>query len=263
MKPESALLAAVLFTASALSAAPLTATTAVHTQPDEASPTITVLKAGTEPTAVADSIATTPAGWMAIELPGPFEGYVANGDLLKSLDVRPGAPIRLEPADDSGVLATMEAGDKAKITGLHNKWTQISLEKKLTGYIRVGAAPSSAAPASPAPAPASAAEPAPAPASTAAGKPVPVFSSGDSAPMPRLFQGKLVSTRRPFHPRRPFDWALVDDAGKRIAYLDLSKLLLTEQIASYVDHTVVVYGPPMSSADRKDLVITVENLQLK
>jgi len=47
-------------------AAPLTETTAVHTKPDIMAPVITVLKAGSEPVAAANSLANTPAGWMAV-----------------------------------------------------------------------------------------------------------------------------------------------------------------------------------------------------
>lgn len=81
--------------------------------------------------------------------------------------------------------------------------------------------------------------------------------------LPRLLAGKFVSTRSPFKPRRAYDWALNDDAGKRYAFLDISKLLLTEQIESYVDHQVVVFGSAKPIPDTKDFVIEVESLQLK
>ena len=71
-------LCALAASAVALVAAPLTSTTAVHTKPDESSPSVTFLKAGTDALPASDALATTPAGWMAIELPGPFEGYVEN-----------------------------------------------------------------------------------------------------------------------------------------------------------------------------------------
>jgi len=267
---KTKILAAFLASAAALAAAPLTATTAAHTRPDDASPVITILKAGTEPTAAAEAVATTPAGWLAVELPGPFEGYVLNKDILKNLDVRLGAPVQLAPKTDAGVFATFEAADKSEITGLHGKWTQIRLDKKLTGYIRIGNAPGYLPPVATKPA---VAAPAPVPLSPApvaatgygvapAGQPAPVVNLGGPG-LARLFAGKLVSTRSPFHPRRPFDWALDDDAGKRFAFLDLSRLLLTEQIESYVDHTVVVFGAAKQSPDGKDLVIEVESLQLK
>lgn len=265
-----------------LIAAPLSVTTAVHTKPDTASPAITFLKAGADPKPAAGSSSNLPAGWMAVELPGPFEGYVENKDLSKSLDVKPGSAIRVGPKLDAAILATAEKGDKASITGLRGKWTQVSLEKKLVGYINVGgAAPgggsaaSSAAPASrtspvmanPSPAASAfpAAQPQPAMQPTiGAGQAVPMVNQGDSgaSTLPRQFAGRFVSTRKAFTPRRPYDYALADDAGRRYAYLDVSKLLLTEQIEKYIDHSVVVFGGAKTVPDSKDIVITVETLQL-
>ena len=49
-------LALFLAGAAALVAAPLTATTAVHTKPDASSPVISYLKAGTEPKAAAGTL---------------------------------------------------------------------------------------------------------------------------------------------------------------------------------------------------------------
>jgi hypothetical protein len=263
MKTKFAALAALaLGSAFALRAAPLTAPTAVHTQPNATSPTISVLNPGTEPAAAPD--ATAPAGWMAVELPGPFEGWVENKDLTKNLDVKPGTSIRLAPKVDAGVLTISEKGDKTTISGLRGKWTQISLEKKMRGYIQV-AAP---APAPVTPPPAATPQPAPAPVAAAPVSPGAYSNAGavglgDSSALPRQFAGRFVSTRRPFTPRRPYDYALNDDAGKRYAYVDVSKLLLTEQIEKYVDHNVVVFGAAKATADGKDIVISVETLQLK
>jgi hypothetical protein len=278
MKTKLVQFAALLATAGSLSAAVLTATTAVHTQPTEASPSVTFLKAGTEPVNAPGTLATTPAGWMAVELPGPFEGYVLNRDIQKSLDVRTGAQIHLAPKQDSGVLTTMEPGDKAAITGLEGKWTQIHLEKKIVGYIRFGGAPGYLPPIATAPAATphlvdvnAAAPLSPSPVTpiaygvATAGRPAPMVNLGDggSSTLPRLFQGRFVSTRSPFRPRRPYDWALNDEAGTRFAYVDISKLLLTEQIEKYTDHLVVVYGAAKATPDGKEIVIAVESLQLK
>jgi hypothetical protein len=250
-----------------LFSAPLTVATAVHTQPDATSPAISVLKAGADPVPAPNSPPNLPAGWVAIELAGPFEGYVENKDLNKGLDVKPGVSIRVAPKPDAGVLTVAEKDDKTTITGLRGKWTQISLEKKLLGYVHVGGAtPTPAAAASPAPAPMAPAPVAPAAhGSATAGQAAPMVNLGDGggSALPRQFAGRFVSTRRAFTPRRPYVYALNDDAGKRYAYLDVSKLLLTEQIEKYIDHHVVVFGGAKNSPDGKDIVIMVETLQLK
>ena len=278
MKTKLLTLAALLAVAAAF-AAPLTETTAIHTKPDQASPAVTFLKAGTEPTVVPESFASTPAGWLAVELPGPFEAYVLNKDLTKSLDVKVGANLYLAPKPDAGVLTVATKDDKTTLTGLYGKWTQIRLERKLTGYIHLGGAPgyvpavattpAAAAPSTPsAPvgAPMSAAPVSPGVYGVATpGHAAPMVNLGDggATTLPRQFAGKFVSTRSAFKPRRPYDWALTDDAGKRYAYLDISKLLLTDQIENYVNHTVVVFGAAKNVPDTKDIVIQVETLQLK
>jgi hypothetical protein len=255
MKTSLTLLAALTL-AAPLAAAPLAVTTAVHTQPDATSPALTFLKAGTEPTPSAGG--TAPNGWMAIDLPGPFEGYVENKDLTKGLDVKPGAQIRLAPRADAGVLLVAGPDEKTTITGLRGKWTQLSIEKKLVGYISL---------APPAPAAPTAASAAPAPsAAPAAGAPAlagqPVADAGGAA-LPRQFAGKFVSTRRPLAPRRPHDYALVSETGARYAYLDVARLLSTEQMEKYLDREVVLFGAPKPAADGKDIVVVVETIQLR
>jgi len=275
MKNKFAHATALIVAVASLAAAPLTQTTAVHTRPDAGSPVITYLKAGTEPTPVLEAVANTPAGWMAVELTGPFEAYLLNKDLTKSLDVVPGAQLLQAPKSGAALLTNAAKDDKVTITGLHGKWTQISLSRKLTAFIAINAMPGYLPSIATAPATHSAVSKpfplAPAPASPIAygagtpGRAAPMVNLGDggASSLPRQFIGNFVSTRRPFTPRRPFDWALNDDAGRRYAYLDVSKLLLTEQIEKYVDRGVVVYGAAKNAPGGKDLLIEVESLQLR
>jgi hypothetical protein len=273
MKFKISALVVLISTASGLLAAPLSQTTAVHVQPDALAPVVTYLKAGSEPTVSLETVANTPAGWMAVELQGPFEAYVLNKDLTKALDVVPGASLTLEPKAGAGILTKSVASDKATITGLYGKWTQIRLDRKLVGYIAVSAIPGYMPPIATTPAStddrAAALSPPPATAvaygSGAAGRAAPMVNLGDggASSLPRQFSGRFVSTRRPFTPRRPHDWALNDDAGRRYAFLDVSKLLLTEQIEKYLDRAVIVYGTAKNTSDGKDLLIEIESLQLK
>lgn len=273
--PAFAVLAALLAAVQGL-AAPLTSTTAVHTKPDAASPAFSYLKAGTEPTPAAAEMANTPAGWMAVEMPGPFTGWVQNRDLTKGLDPKPGTPIRLSPDAKAGVLAIAEAGDKTTITGLQGRWTQLTLDRPMVGYIQVGSAPGYLPPVATTPAtnnPATTSFPlatpessvpvmTPAAPTTMAGQPAPPSSAVDSANLPRQLTGRFVSTRHPLRPRRPYEWALEDNNGRRFAYVDTSKLLLTEQIDKYVGHFVVVFGAAKPTPDGKEIVIQTDSLQL-
>lgn len=269
MNKHLMLCTALFATAATLAAAPLSSTTAVHTKPDDASPSITFLKAGTDPLPAPDTLATTPAGWMAVEVSGPFEGYVQDRDLTKNLDMKPGAQIHLAPKADAGVLTTALKDDKTNITGQRGRWIQIRLERKLTGYIFIGGTPGYLPPVATtpagAPAPLAASPVAPVAYGTAeAGRAAPTVNPSDSATtLPRQFMGRLVSTKRPLRPRRPFDWALEDDAGQRYAYLDLTKVMVMQQVDPLANHAVVVFGTARASADGKDLVIEAESLQLK
>jgi hypothetical protein len=263
MKIKFTLTAIAFAGCAALGAATLNESTAVQSQPDPSSPVIAILKAGAEQPVPTDKGGPTPAGWSAVEIDGPFEGYVRNRDLTKQLDVRPGASIYLAPKSDAGLLAVFAKGDKAEITGLHGGWTQLRLDKTLVGYIHAGPAqPITSAPVAPEASVASNAAAAPASPASSATSPAAV-PSGDNASLSRLFEGTLASTKSLFAPKRPYAWQLVDASGTRIAYVDLTNLLLTEQIDSYSGHGVVVLGSMQTVKDSKDLVIEVEGLRLK
>jgi len=228
------LLAAAQITA--LRAAPLAETTAVQSRPDAAAPVIGTLKAGTEPVAPAAAPAATPDGWMAVTVPGPFEAYVLNRDLTKGLDVKAGSKLYLQPEETGAVLTTMSKGDKVEITGLHGRWTQVRLAKDLVGYIPAGQA-----------------------------TPAAINGPGDNDAdlFPRLLEGRFVSTSNflPFH--KPYAWQLVDESGTRRAYLDVSKLLQTDQIDRYVNRDVEVSGTLTALPDGRDVVVSVQSMSLR
>jgi hypothetical protein len=256
------LAAAALAGSAALNAAPLSGPTAVQSQPDPASAVITILKAGSEQPALSAKAGPTPPGWIAVDVSGPFEGYVKNHDLTKQLDVKPGSHIYLSPKEGTAVLTIFEAGDKAEITGLHGSWTQVQLDKTLVGYIQTGT--SSAVTA----APLADTTPAPAPQAPVAA-PQPSAPTPSVAPAPgdvtlsKLFEGTLTGTHSLLSPKRPYDWQLVDPDNKRIAYVDLSKLLIPDQIDNYAGHGVVVLGSLEAVKNSSDLVIHAEGLRLK
>jgi hypothetical protein len=260
MKIKFTLAALGLACCASLRAATLSATTAVQSQPDPASPVITVLSAGAEAPTRSDKAGVVPDGWCAVEVQGPFEAYVKNKDLTKQLDVSPGAPVYLAPKDGGGVLTTFGQGDKAAITGLHGAWTQIRLEKTIVGFIRTSPdAPSAAAAPAAAPVPVAPAAPAPA---VAAAPEAPAASTGTPA-LSRLFEGTLTGTRSLLSPHQPYPLQLVDASGGRIAYVDVSKLLQTDQIDAFRGHAVVVLGSFAAVAGSQDIVIIAEALRLK
>jgi hypothetical protein len=270
MSPKTSLFSALFIGAAlALNAAPLTETTPVFGKPDATSKPVASLGAGTEP--VIASGASAPSGWTAVTLAGPHDVWAPNGSVNKALEVREGASYFTEAKTDAPVLGIAQKDDVTEITDYKGKWTKFRLNKAITGYIKT--------PAIKATAPVVASTPA-TPVATAAikdtaapvissssqqvgyGRPAPV-GDGASSALPRLFQGRLASTQSPLRPRRPYDYQLTDDGGARYAYVDVSKLLATEQINKYTDRTVVVYGTAKAVPGTKDMVIIAESLQLR
>jgi hypothetical protein len=152
----------------------------------------------------------------------------------------------------------MQEGDKTEITGLRSGWTQIKLYKTIVGYIRLGG------PAlEPVAAPVTAASMPPPPAPAGATATPPVSTGPAAAALPQTVQGMLVETKRfLIIGRRPdFDYQLNDTNGKRIAFLDLSKIATTQKIEPYVDSPVVVSGVIAQTDDWKNIVITVQTLE--
>ena len=191
----------------------------------------------------------------------PVPGLRPQQGLHQGLGREARIPIYLAPKPDAGVLAIAAKGDKTEITGLDGRWTQVQLQRDLVGYVQL-AAPAAvpAAEAGPVLAPVPSAPAAPA---DAVGKPAEADASATS--LSRTFEGQVEATSRTLFvgPKPPFPWQLVDPSGARIAYLDLSQLLLTQQIDQYVGHTVDVFGPASPVGKTGDVVVQVQSLQSK
>lgn len=254
MKTKLILLLCAL-TAVRLTAETLTTDTAVFAQTDPKSPVLAKLKGGSTVTVVGEA----PAGWKRIEISGPFEVYVHNRDITKGLEVREGANIYASPKKDAQILTVAALGDKTDIIGLRGDYCQIKLEKKIQGFIAVGATANIATPARSTSATPAAAAPG---ASTAPGRPVQL--GANSADMPRMFAGRLVLAKRAIiNPNPLYDYQLMDSNGRRFAYIDTKRLLVTDKIEAYLDRSVAITGTIRNTVDGKDIVIAAESMQLK
>ncbi|MBI5425938.1 MAG: SH3 domain-containing protein [Opitutae bacterium] len=255
MKIKLTLLALAL-TAARLLADTVATDTAVFQQADAKSPVLTRLTAGATITVVGEA----PAGWRRVEVDGTFNGYSRGREITKALSVREGANIYSEPKVTSAVITVSQKGDKSEVVGLATgDWLQVRVEKKLQGFIAVGAMANrpSATPLTAAPAPS-----APAASSTEPGRPVAI--TGNSADTPRLFTGTFVAARATLFGSTPvYDYQLTDSNGRRFAYVDTKRLVLTEKIESYLDLQVVITGTVRNTVDGKDLVVAAESIQRK
>ncbi len=268
-----------LLTALALLAAALArADTLATAQPAYASPSETALILGTAQAGSRLATSPAPSGWQAVELAGPHTVYVLEKDTLKNFDVRPGAAYYAAPKADAPVIGLAGDNDSAEFADIAGRFNKFSLKKPLVAYVRVAPVPVApvAEPTSAKPAPGDVAAPLPAApltdSSATLRNDIPANSPvapghGLEAGEPRLartFFGTVASTRNPLRPRRPYDFQLNDASGARIAYLDISKLLLTERIEAFIDRPVALFGTaePIGIAG-KEIVIHVETLKLQ
>jgi hypothetical protein len=257
MKIKNLLLAlATVVTVARLAAADiLPADTAVFLSPDTKSFVLSRLKAGNTIIYTGDA----PAGWRRVELTGTFPAYVRNSDLTKGLEVKVGANIYTEAKKDATVLTVAQEGDKAELVGLakNSDFCQIKLEKKLQGFIAVGANANASSDLRLT----AAVAPAPVAPSNAPGRAVAVNPSSES---PRLFAGRLVLARRAIiNPNPPYDYQVIDADGRRFAYVDMRRLPATTKIDTFLDREISISGTVRNTVDGKDIVIAAESITVR
>lgn len=259
-------------------AATLPAALPAYASPSDKAPVL-----GTAPAGARLASITAPAGWQAVELAGPHTVYVTEKDTLKNFEVRPGAAYLSAPRADAPVVGLAGDKDPAAFADIAGRYNKFSLNKPIVAYVRAQPTPVAqvaAAPVAAKPAPA----PTPPPVAPRAAEPVlvddlnatlrndipansPVAAGrGLELGEPRLartFFGTLASTRSAFRPRRPHDFQLNDSSGQRIAFIDVSRLLQTEQIEAFIGRPVTIFGTAQIVGPSSDVVIQVETLKLQ
>ena len=250
-------LATLAFHATRLAADILAADTAVFMQADAKSHVIVRLKSGNTIVYTGDA----PTGWRRVEITGTFEAFAHARDITKGLEVKEGANIYTAPEKSAAVLTVAQKGDVTEVTGLKGDFCQIKFTKKLQGFIATGA--NANTPATPAPKLQTTSGPA-APAENPAAPGRPVAITGNTANLPRLFSGTFVSARRPLiNPNPLYDYQLTDIEGRRFAFVDTKRLVLTEKIESYLGTVVTLNGTIRNTVDGKDLVIDAQTVTRK
>lgn len=260
-------------------AATLPAPLPAYASPNDQAPVLGTAAAGSRIV-----ISPAPSGWQAVELAGPHTVYVAEKDTLKNFEVRPGAAYLSAPRADAPVVGLAGDKDPANFADVAGRYNKFSLNKPIVAYVRAQPTPVSPVVSAPPPAPIAAAAPAPVtPTSPAPGVPsapsyeatlrndIPATSPvspgrGIEPGEPRLartFFGTLAPTRSAFRPRRPHDFQLNDSAGQRVAYIDVSRLMQTEQIDAFIGRPVTIFGTAQVVGPSNDVVIQAETLKLQ
>jgi len=243
--------------ATRLAADILSADTAVFMQADAKSHVIVRLKSGNTIVYTGDA----PAGWRRVEISGTFEAFAHNRDITKALEVKEGCSIYTAAEKNAAVLTVAQKGDITEVVGLKGEFCQIKVTKKLQGFIATGANANS--PGISAPALQAVSGPVAPPEGPAApGRPVAI--TGNTANLPRLFSGTFVSARRALiNPNPLYDYQLTDIGGRRFAYVDTKRLVLTEKIEAYLGTVVTINGTIRNTVDGKELVVDAQSITRK
>lgn len=251
MKLQALLIGLFLLATAALRAAPLAREATVYARPEPSSAVLKVLPAGTEATPALNPAEPAPTGWMAVDAPGSYTLYVANKDVAKNFEVKAGAYFYLRADPRSPVVATMQPGDQPEFVDLAGDgFTAFRVEKTLVGYIKLPSTVTTV-PAVPT-------------------RPTIIVTgpaaTGDigRAAMPRFYEGRFAGTQNFLAYKHPYNFQLIDSTGNRFAYLDISRLLLTDKVDLFLDRVVVIYGTVRTlNQEGTKRVIEVESMHLK
>lgn len=240
----------------------------LHLKPEAGSAVVATLPAGSTLTALireelsAEGIGQLPPGWVAIRHTGPVTGYGKNSEVGKDLALKVGSIVRSGPSESASMVTMIGEGDRAEVVQIGPDWSQVAFQRSMILFLNPSR-PAAVASATPQQQDYSAASAgvAPMPAPTEAA-PASSASQTLEEATPREFQGYLMRTRRAFGRGPRLDYQLVDENGRRIALLDVSRLLITEPLENYENRTVGVFGPVSQVPDGKDIVVRVETLSL-
>lgn len=251
MKLQVLLTGLLLLATAALRAEPLAREATVYARPEPSAAVLKVLPAGTETTPALNPAEPAPAGWMAVDAPGSYTLYVANRDVAKNFEVKAGAFFYLRADARAPVVATMQTGDVPEFVDLAGDgFTAFRIEKTLVGYIKLPSTITTvpAAPTRP---------------SIVVSGPAAAGEIGRAA-MPRFYEGRFAGTQNFLAYKHPYNFQLVDSTGNRFAYLDISRLLLTDKVDLFLDRVVVIYGTVRTlNQEGTKRVIEVESMHLK
>ncbi len=247
----------------------------VHLRPSESAPVIARLTEGETPNYTEARPPLTDeqreAGWRAVSIVRNFSGYAHRSDVTKDLVLRPGSEIfQHQRRDERHLLTESTRDDLIEVTGISGDWASVSFRKPLTGFLReeVRATPPRIIEEEPLfiePEEIRDAPPPPPPPAETRGRPSPPpVTSGSAIPEDgslRIFEGRLARVRSFLGQSPPYPHQLLDHSGRRIAYLDLNRLLITVPLEKEFGTNLLVYGKAEPIPNRRDFVIRVEHMR--
>ncbi|TVR50474.1 MAG: hypothetical protein EA425_09860 [Puniceicoccaceae bacterium] len=210
---------------------------------------------------------------MAIFHKGKFELYVRNEDVTKDMQIPVGTQLFLRGERGAPPFTRVEEDDEPELLRIGPGWSTVYLEKMGVGFVRRAdlGLPSGRTERPPAQIPQGARQSDPPPprpeplrqVETVRTPPAPDAPADprSSEAIPRRLEGIVEEVRR--HPfRQPlYPYHLVDQRGRRLAYLDLQALLPTTPPESFLGRWVSVRGLLNTEGDRNERVLRVESMR--
>lgn len=166
-------------------------------------------------------------GWRPIHYRGEFLVYLDSQDLGKDFAPLPGSKYLISPSPDSEVLTIATESDTAEIVTIDPRYCHVSLETIVLGYIQDGTTP--------------------APATPNLAKPTQPGAHNrpklpDTSAQTRILEGVLVATNTFESVRSGFQFKIINDDNKTLAYLDDSQLSDFVLVDDYVNQRLIATG---------------------
>ena len=215
--------------------------------------------AGAEPVMDEDNRAE---GWYWLGYQGDFKGFVELKEVAKDLSVRPGALVYLRASSKSPVLTVITTEDAAELIYAED-WAEISFSKSLPVYFKH---PSKTLPVlifEDEPNKTTRAQPDGSTPVSIPGIVPSVYANPSVEIPPRYFEGILENATGWIGKKPKFKFQLVTGRGKRIAYVDITSLLVTKPIIYYLGKKVLIYGGAIGLDDSKEIVVYARTMRLR
>lgn len=205
-------------------------------------------------------------GWYSAPYTRVISGFVHNSNLDATGRPIPGAAVFTLPFNGSAASGTCQASDSIQVLSA-GEWNEIRIERQTTVYFIQESLP--LLPPLPELPPANAAKtqskPAPQPKAVAAPKKPArqaVNSPVVNRPVVQSFSGRFVLAKARFglfEAKVPF--ALENERGKRIAYVDTNNLVVASSLQAWLGKDVIIYGRLEKLPKSNQWVLRAQNIR--
>ena len=166
-------------------------------------------------------------GWRPIHYRGEFLVYLDSQDLGKDFAPLPGSKYLIAPSPDSEVLTIATESDTAEIVTIDPRYCHVNLETIVLGYIQDGTTP--------------------APVTSNRAKPTQPGTHSrpklpDTSAQTRILEGVLVATNAFESVRSGFQFKIINDDNKTLAYFDDSQLSDFVLVDDYINQRLIATG---------------------